>query len=99
MHTMEAGAMEAMDMARDPLMLRPTTDGAPMDMESVQLMLRLTMAAGAMEAMDMARDLLMPRPTTAAGAMEAMDMARDPLMLRPTTDGAPMDMESVQLML
>merc|ERR1711962_1453491 len=98
MPTMAAGDMEATDMARDPLMPRPTTDGAPTDMESVQLMPMPTMAAGDMEATDMARDPLMPMPIM-DGAPTDMESVQ--LMLMLTTAGedmAAMDMAKDLLM-
>merc|ERR1711942_16858 len=84
--TMAMGAMALMDMARDLLMPRPTTDGAPTDMESVQLMPMPTMADGAT---DMTSVPLMLMLTTAGEDMAAMDMAKDLLM--PTTAGVAME--------
>merc|ERR1712180_564337 len=57
MPTTEATAMEAMAMARGPLMLMPTTEATAME---------------AMAATAMARGPLMLMPTTEATAMEAM---------------------------
>merc|ERR1719204_123557 len=94
--TMAAGAMVATDMARDPLMLMPTTAGedmVAMDTESALLIRHLTTAGVAMEATVMASVQLMPRlPLTMAGeAMEATDMASALPSQHLTTAGVAME--------